>query len=427
MIERTELKNLTVNITDGEHGHVDDDNESNYFLLSNKNIINGKIIFNNLDRRISKSSLDKISKRTKLTKDDVVVSTVGTIGKSAVIKSNKINYDFQRSVGIIKCDLNKILPDYLYYYFNQNLVKKRLTDIANVSIQKCLYISDLNSLIIDYHEDIEDQKKIVRTLDKISNKIDLNNEFNSKLLKIIRKIFNYWFVQFDFPNNKNEPYKSNGGELTWNELFERKIPKGWRVTSLDKVLEVIESGDRPKGKVTENISGIPSIGAENIIEIGKYKFDQEKFVPTDFFNKMKKGIIKSNDVLLYKDGLGVGRVSMFKNNFPYEKCSINSHVFILRSNELISQNYLYFWLEQPYIKSFIKRLGLNSSQPGINQDDVKEIPIMIPNKEAIQQFDKFIEKKVDLIFLNSKKNKQLIDFKNWLLPMLMNGQAFIKN
>lgn len=427
MIERTELKNLTVNITDGEHGHVDDDNESNYFLLSNKNIINGKIIFNNLDRRISKSSLDKISKRTKLTKDDVVVSTVGTIGKSAVIKSNKINYDFQRSVGIIKCDLNKILPDYLYYYFNQNLVKKRLTDIANVSIQKCLYISDLNSLIIDYHEDIEDQKKIVRTLDKISNKIDLNNEFNSKLLKIIRKIFNYWFVQFDFPNNKNEPYKSNGGELTWNELFERKIPKGWRVTSLDEVLEVIESGDRPKGKVTENISGIPSIGAENIIEIGKYKFDQEKFVPTDFFNKMKKGIIKSNDVLLYKDGLGVGRVSMFKNNFPYEKCSINSHVFILRSNELISQNYLYFWLEQPYIKSFIKRLGLNSSQPGINQDDVKEIPIMIPNKEAIQQFDKFIEKKVDLIFLNSKKNKQLIDFKNWLLPMLMNGQAFIKN
>ena len=427
MIERTELKNLTVNITDGEHGHVDDDNESNYFLLSNKNIINGKIIFNNLDRRISKSSLDKISKRTKLTKDDVVVSTVGTIGKSAVIKSNKINYDFQRSVGIIKCDLNKILPDYLYYYFNQNLVKKRLTDIANVSIQKCLYISDLNSLIIDYHEDIEDQKKIVRTLDKISNKIDLNNEFNSKLLKIIRKIFNYWFVQFDFPNNKNEPYKSNGGELTWNELFERKIPKGWRVTSLDKVLEVIESGDRPKGKVTENISGIPSIGAENIIEIGKYKFDQEKFVPTDFFNKMKKGIIKSNDVLLYKDGLGVGRVSMFKNNFPYEKCSINSHVFILRSNELISQNYLYFWLEQPYIKSFIKRLGLNSSQPGINQDDVKEIPIMIPNKEAIQQFDKFIEKKVDLIFLNSKKNKQLIDFKNWLLPMLMNGQAIIKN
>ena len=427
MIERTELKNLTVNITDGEHGHVDNDNESNYFLLSNKNIINGKIIFNNLDRRISKSSLDKISKRTKLTKDDVVVSTVGTIGKSAVIKSNKINYDFQRSVGIIKCDSNKILPDYLYYYFNQNLVKKRLTDIANVSIQKCLYISDLNSLIIDYHEDIEDQKKIVRTLDKISNKIDLNNEFNSKLLKIIRKIFNYWFVQFDFPNNKNEPYKSNGGELTWNELFERKIPKGWRVTSLDEVLEVIESGDRPKGKVTENISGIPSIGAENIIEIGKYKFDQEKFVPTDFFNKMKKGIIKSNDVLLYKDGLGVGRVSMFKNNFPYEKCSINSHVFILRSNELISQNYLYFWLEQPYIKSFIKRLGLNSSQPGINQDDVKEIPIMIPNKEAIQQFDKFIEKKVDLIFLNSKKNKQLIDFKNWLLPMLMNGQAFIKN
>ena len=427
MIERTELKNLTVNITDGEHGHVDDDNESNYFLLSNKNIINGKIIFDNLDRRISKSSLDKISKRTKLTKDDVVVSTVGTIGKSAVIKSNKINYDFQRSVGIIKCDLNKILPDYLYYYFNQNLVKKRLTDIANVSIQKCLYISDLNSLIIDYHDDIEDQKKIVKTLDKISNKIDLNNEFNSKLLKIIRKIFNYWFVQFDFPNNKNEPYKSNGGELTWNELFERKIPKGWRVTSLDEVLEVIESGDRPKGKVTENISGIPSIGAENIIEIGKYKFDQEKFIPTGFFNKMKKGIIKSNDVLLYKDGLGVGRVSMFKNNFPYEKCSINSHVFILRSNELISQNYLYFWLEQPYIKSFIKRLGLNSSQPGINQDDVKESPIMIPNEETIQQFDKFIEKKVDLIFLNSKKNKQLIDFKNWLLPMLMNGQAFIKN
>ena len=424
-IERTKLKNLTKQITDGEHGSVKDDNNSNYYLLSNKNINNGLIKYDEFDRKISKKTLEKISQRTKLQNGDVIISTVGTIGKSAIVRNKNINFDFQRSVGIIKCDNKKIIPEFLYYYFNLNQVKKRLTDNANVSIQKCLYIADLEDIIVDYYKDTSYQSKIVNLLSKLDSKINLNFQINEKIENIIKSIYNYWFVQFDFPNSKSLPYKTNGGKMVWNKFFKREIPFNWKVGTLKDVLYIVESGDRPKGRVRDNKSGIPSIGAENILSIAKYNFDQEKFVPYEYFSDMKKGIVKSNDVLLYKDGLSLGRVSMFKNDFPYKKCCVNSHVFILRSNDSISQNYLYFWLDQKYIKKLIARYGMASSQPGINQQDVNEIPILIPDNNLIKSFDELIKSNIDMLFSNSKENKILNTLKNWLLPMLMSGQLKI--
>ena len=420
--ERTELKNLTKQITDGEHAQVIDDVSGKFYLLSNKNIKDGLIEIDVNDRKINEKTFNKISKRTKLDTNDVIISTVGTIGKSAVVKNKDINFDFQRSVGIIKCDKEKIIPDYLYHYLNLNLVKKRLIDSANVSIQKCIYISDLEELIIDYHKDIQYQTKVANFLNLLDEKRNLNSKINFKIENIIKKLYNYWFVQFDFPNENNLPYKKNGGKLLWNKTFNREIPYNWEVGTLKDVLNKIECGNRPKGRVRDNIEGIPSVGAENIIGIGKYNFEQEKFIPKEYFDKMKLGKVKKKDVLVYKDGLGVGKISMFQDNFPYEKCAINSHVFILRSNNKISQNYLYFWLDQKFIKDLIIRLGLTSSQPGINQEDINEIPILVPNSNLVKKFDELIESKINILFLNAKKNKFLSNFKNEILPMILSGQ-----
>ena len=107
------LDELTHHITDGEHGSVKDDANSNYYLLSNKNIVNGQVIINDNDRKIAFETFKKINKRTKLEIGDVVISTVGVLGKTAIIK-NKINFDFQRSVGIIKVNSNLLDNRYLY-------------------------------------------------------------------------------------------------------------------------------------------------------------------------------------------------------------------------------------------------------------------------------------------------------------------------
>ena len=224
MIIKDRLVNLTENITDGEHSSVKNKKGSNYYLLSNKNIVSEKIQITEKDREISKESFLKIRNRTKLEENDIVIGTVGTLGNSAIIEESPENFDFQRSVGIIKSNKKLINPRYLFYFFQLDHFKKQLNDRKNITTQGGLYISDLRQLEVDYFEDLSYQKKISDFFYNIDRKIKLNKKINISLEKMARQIYDYWFVQYNFPNNKNKPYKSSGGEMIWSEEL-KEIPK----------------------------------------------------------------------------------------------------------------------------------------------------------------------------------------------------------
>ena len=112
--------------------------------------------------------------------------------------------------------------------------------------------------------------------------------------------------------------------------------------------------------------------------------------------------------------------------YAYEKCCINSHAFILRSNEKITQNYLYFWLDQDFMKEIIQRAGMRAAQPGINQVNVNELVILIPDTSVIEKFESQITSSIDKIFANAVQNRKLAEIRDWLLPMLMNGQVQVR-
>ncbi len=200
------LENYCLNITDGEHGSVIDDINGKYYLLSNKNMINGGIVITSEDRKISEKSFRKINKRTKLSKDDVLISTVGTIGKVAMAEGN-VNYDFQRSVGILKCNTNVLLPKFLYYYLSSPYIQNKLINTAKGAIQKCIFINDLKNLEVSIPA-MSLQKKISSVLAVIDDKIKLNNIINAELENMAKTLYDYWFVQFDFPDENKRPYKS---------------------------------------------------------------------------------------------------------------------------------------------------------------------------------------------------------------------------
>lgn len=206
-ISRIKLKKLALNVTDGEHGSVIDDPNGQHYLLSNKNIISGRIIFDSDDRIISENSFKKINARTKLEFGDVVLSTVGTIGKSAIIKDRNINYDFQRSVGIIKCNPDLLTPQYLYYYLNLPTVQKRLKVLSKGAVQKCLFISDLEDLDIDVPSDFNEQLKIANILRLIDEKIETNLAMNQELQLMASNIFNYTFFNSNNTFIKSEELK----------------------------------------------------------------------------------------------------------------------------------------------------------------------------------------------------------------------------
>ena len=409
------ISNLCHKIGDGLHGTPEYVNSSNIFFINGNNLENGKIVIDKNTKEISNKILEKYN--IKLNDNSLLLSINGTIGDLAFYNNENVMLGKSVAFFNFKSDINR----FYFYYFQLPGVQEFFYNNATGSTIKNLSLDTLNNLKVPVPRK-EEYKKIVDCLSSFDKKINNNNEIKKEVISYIKLIFNYWFVQFDFPDKNNKPYKSNGGKMKWSNVYNREIPFNWTEEKIADSLSELECGDRPKGGIKEIKDGVPNIGAENIIGLGEYNYKKEKKVSNEFYSKMKQGIINSNDVLVYKDGAGLGQISMFKNDFPYKKSCINSHVFILRTNEKISQNYLYFWLDQKFMRDLIYRSGITSAQPGINQDDVQTFPILIPEKKIIQKFEYILDPLIDLIFEKSKENKRIQDLKEMYLQMLMNGQ-----
>ena len=162
-MNRSKLNEICLNITDGTHSTVKDNSESNYYLLSCKNIKNGKIIINEKDRTISYDTLMLLRKRTDMEFNDVLLTSVGTIGESSVITERSPNFEFQRSVAVLKPDAKYILSKYLHYFFistkGQRIIKENIKGAA----QPCLFLNDIKNIEIDYPS-IKTQQHIVNTI-----------------------------------------------------------------------------------------------------------------------------------------------------------------------------------------------------------------------------------------------------------------------
>jgi len=415
LLKNNKLKDITLNITDGEHGTIKNSNNSNYHLLSNKNILNNEIIINSKDRRISETDLKKIRKRTKLSKHDIVVSSVGTIGKSAIIKDNQVNYDFQRSVAIIKTNNKFILPEYLNYFFQLPYVRKKLNFISNRSIQKCLFIEDFEDLDIDYG-DLKDQKEIINFISIFDEKIRLNNLIISNSYRISKLIYEYWFQQFEFNNENDKPYLTNKGQLVYNDILKINIPSKWEVKNLNKIESEIITGKTPPTKNKENFNGeLPfiSIGdIRNNIHITKYK----KYLSKKGGDTQKNKFVNKGSICvtcIASPGL-VGICS--------EISQTNQQINSINIKNEENRYYLYFYLKKYF--QYTKAKSGNTF-PNMNKDDFSDIKVIKPEKKILTKFNFIISPFMENILEKEKENLQLIRKKMYLLPMLMNGQVHL--
>ncbi len=280
---------------------------------------------------------------------------------------------------------------------------------------------------------IPEQRAIAQILGTLDDKIELNRRLSETLEAIARAIFKSWFVDFDPVRAKAEG-RDPGLPKRLADLFPDrfedselgKIPKGWEVGRLDELLAELVSGARPKGGAVDE--GIPSIGAENIIGLGRYDFSKEKFVPLHFFEQLKsKGAsIRPGDVLLYKDGAQIGRKTYFDRGFPHRESAINEHVFILRAKHPWMQRFMFFWLDLPSMTSEIISLNSNSAQPGINQAGVRQLPLLLPSPAVVEAFERLVAPLTDEIFEHCKQSRTLAALRDTLLPKLISGELRVR-
>jgi type I restriction enzyme S subunit len=287
---------------------------------------------------------------------------------------------------------------------------------------------------------LPEQRAIARVLGSLDDKIELNRRMNQSLEEICRALFKFWFVDFGPVRAKAEGRWKKGESLPgmpadmwdlWPSEFVEseigEIPRGWACRTFQDVLHDLESGSRPTGGASENVDGaVPSIGAENVLGLGRYDYGKTRYVPRTFFEELKRGVLRPGDVLLYKDGAQIGRRSYLDEGFPFEECCVNEHVFILRAHPPLTQRYLYFWLDQDWMAEEIVSRNAGSAQPGLNQPAVYGLPVVVPSDGVIGAFDSRVAPLTQRIFSGQLESRTLGQVRDALLPKLLSGEIRVR-
>ena len=248
--------------------------------------------------------------------------------------------------------------------------------------------------------DLEEQRKIANILSAIDDKIQINNQINQELEAMAKTLYDYWFVQFDFPDQNGKPYKSSGGKMVYNPELKREIPEGWGVESVGNLLDKVTKAEKIENNSIEFVGRIPVI-------------DQSQKYIAGFTNNQSSLIQPQNGHVIFGDHT---RVVKFIN-FDYARGADGTQVLI-SNNENISNILLYHMIED---------FDLSNYGYARHFKFLKEKLVIVPDKKISLQF----ANKADVIYKkirnNIFENQELTQLRDWLLPMLMNGQVLEKN
>ena len=345
-----------------------------------------------------------------LTAGDLIMplteQVIGLFGNSAFVPHiDNITFVLNQRVGKVIPKEGKADIYYLHYLLATKSVKDQLEYRASGTRQRNISPTDVYDVEV-YVPEYKIQKKIGETLYKLEQKINNNNKINAELESMAKTLYDYWFLQFEFPNEEGKPYKSSGGKMVWNEELKREIPEGWEVTTIGDVTVCHDSKRIPlTGNEREEIKGnIPYYGATGIM------------------GYVNRPIFDGDYVLVAEDG----SVMNEKGNPIIQRASgkiwVNNHAHVLEPIKNYSCKLLMMILKDIPVAA----IKTGSIQMKINQENLNKVKILdIPN-EIKKQINKQFETIDKMILENNKENQELASLRNFLLPLLMNGQVGFK-
>ena len=292
----------------------------------------------------------------------------------------------------------KLLPKYFLYYATapnfKNSLYKKIGGGTNIRNLTQAVLEDIN---IELPE-LDNQKKIANCLDQITQKIQLNNKINDELEKLAKTLYDYWFVQFDFPDENNRPYKSSGGKMIYNEKLKQFIPLNWDSCTLNELCDMYQP---------------QTLSEDNLIDDGEFFV----YGANGIIGKYNQYNHSESEIAVACRGNSCGTIN---RTLPKSWITGNAMVVKLKNIE-IHNEYLYHALGFTNIKGIIT----GSGQPQITRANLLPVKILNPDKNIILKYCSIIEKNVNYRLKNIIENQQLSKLRDFLLPMLMNGQVTI--
>jgi type I restriction enzyme S subunit len=355
----------------------------------------------------------KVKEDCFLEKGDVLVARTGaSFGKTYFFNEN-----FKATYGgfLIKYLFNnKFINNKFFFQFSRsNLYWNQANNLVNGGAQPQFNANVIKNLIVPLPS-LAEQSSIVEILSSLDDKIELNRKINNNLEKIASLLFKQWFVDFEFPNENGEPYKSSDGKMIDSELGE--IPKGWKISKIGNELNTILGGTPRRNNDDYwgdgNIPWINSGAINNFPIIESSEFITKKGLD----NSATKLMPVKTVVLPFVISLG----KEIKISILGIETSGNQSVLGVIENERFSAEYIYYWIEKN--KNSIYGWATGGAQQHINKQNVDETSILIPLKDIMDKFRIITVPIFDNIISNSILNKQVEKLRNSLLPRLMNGK-----
>lgn len=339
---------------------------------------------------------------TKLaTKNSVIIATAGEGKTRGQVSFLNIDAYINQSLIAMKPSENELLPKYLYYYLKNSYFKLRsLSDITGV---RGSLSGELLGNYQVFYPDIKEQEKTVCLLSSIDEKIRFNNKIISELESMAKILYEYWFLQFDFPNENGKPYKSSGGKMVYNEELKREIPDGWEVGLLKDYAEILAGGDKPDdlslNKTVDKCFEVISNGSENR---GICGFTANSRIKVPAITISARGSVGYTFLRLEPFTPVIRLICMI----PFD------------------DSYLTFLSETMKHIKFSKN---GSIQQQLTIPDLSDYRFVFPCHDVANKFNELVFdfelRKLKAI----KENRDLASLRDFLLPMLMNGQVTFKD
>ena len=363
-----------------------------------------------IDEKIYREYKEKYSYPKK---GDILISAAGTIGKT-VIFDGEDSYFQDSNIVWIENDESKVTNQFLYYFLQTNPF---IT--TNGSTIKRLYNDNLRDTKIPNVPSIQQQNQITDILGALDKKIQTNNQINQELEAMAKTLYDYWFVQFDFPDQNGKPYKSSGGKMVYHPELKREIPEGWGVEKLGDLAQ-FKNGINYE-KISSGSEKVKIINVRNIssstIFINQADLD-EIFLEND---KSTNFIVNERMILITRSGIpGATRlVSELEAKTVYSGFIIASEV-----NDLIYKNLIFCYLKN--VEEVLKNQSAGTIMKNISQSVLTDMVISLPPQNVLLKFNSIIDNLLEQMKNVQKQNQELTQLRDWLLPMLMNGQVKVE-
>ncbi|QFQ13750.1 restriction endonuclease subunit S [Pseudoprevotella muciniphila] len=287
--------------------------------------------------------------------------------------------------------------DYLYYYLKYHMPE--VESLGSGTTFKEVSKVALESLEVNLPS-LQFQSKIAKILSLLDDKISLNREINRNLEALAKQLYDYWFVQFDFPNEEGKPYKSSGGKMVWNEKLKRDIPKGWENTTLGDFCEMYQP---------------QTIGTNELVSNGLYRV----YGANGIVGRYDKYNHEESEIAMACRGNSCG---VLNRTMPYSWITGNAMVIRMRNNDCCNE-----FIKQalPYMN--IAGAITGSGQPQLTRENLSAVSCIKPMKTILQAFSNKVTPIVSFQLQLTLENEELIKQRDELLPLLMNGQVSLNS